>query len=472
MALYKEIEKRYNVSRKAYANNYNKTHSRKATNMGRRKQGRRNNGLGGIVLRGNTYYARYTDALGVRREVSTHTSNMDEAYRVLATYTTPIRQSKSIEEMVLRHRQEAEALEHRKDIKKIGRVKLDDLIEKFINHRDLADATNQTKNIYKAQLKNLVATIKAKYPTVKSIDEVTYDIVDDVMGEIIKIYTPTTYNLAISTYRRCWNLFSRSNPFLKITKRHEDKSRHRILIEEDDVRRIFACCRDDEERAIWGVGVYTGLRCGDVCHLNYGALSKDLTSIKWTPMKTKRHMPHPLTIPIHPILRNLLLKVLDLNKIGKDEEKDTPLWATYKRRYDGNYISEYFGRTLKKAELPTSHIDENGHRQVDTGFHITRLVFVTFADGHLSPMLVSKIVGHSSLKMTEHYFQEHYETLMKGISQMPNLTCAKGEVEQPRAMSEVEVVMNILNELKDEDESALDCLKRIVSIVPKFKKAS
>ena len=74
--------------------------------------------------------------------------------------------------------------------------------------------------------------------------------------------------------------------------------------------------------------------------------------------------------------------------------------------------------------------------------------------------------------MTEHYFQEHYETLMKGISQMPDFIGAKGEVEPPKAMSEVEEVMSFLNELKDEGESALDCLKRIASASKKWRKAS
>ena len=449
-----------------------KPKNRKTDTMGRRKQGRRSNGMGNVQLRGNIYHARWTDANGKRQYASTHTSDRDEALRILATYTTPIRESKSREEIKLRLQQSIDVLELRKDVKKIGKVKLDELVEKFLAHRELADITKGTRIVYKQQLSKLVSTIKEKYPNIKSIDEVSFDIVDDVMGEIIKQYTPMAYNLALSTYQRCWKLFARSNPFLKIAKRKVDKSRHRITITEDDVRRIFTACRNDVERAIWGVGVYTGLRCGDVCSLNYGALDKDLASITWTPMKTRRYMPHPLTIPIHPILRNLLLRVLDLNKIGKEEEKNTPLWADFKRMYDSRYIFEYLGRTLKKAGFSIYHKDQDGHRQMDTGFHITRLAFVSFADGHLSSILVSKIVGHHSLKMTEHYFQEHYETLMKGISQMPDFIGAKGEVEPPKAMSEVEEVMSILNELKDEGESALDCLKRIASASKKWRKAS
>ena len=440
--------------------------------MSRRKQGRRNNGMGGVSLRGNTYYARWTDANGERHDVSTHTSNKEEALRILATYTTPIRESKSDEEIKLRLQQSIEVIELRTGLKKVERLKLDDLVEKFLAHRDLADATQRTKDNYKRHLNNLVSEIKKKYPRITHLDEVSFSVVDDVMGELANHYTPMAYNLAISTYRRCWGLLSRSNPFKKVKKREVDKSRQRIKISEDDVRRIFASCRDDEERAVWGVGVYTGLRCVDVCNLNYGALSEGLTSITWTPIKTKRHMPNPLTIPIHPILRDLLLKVLDTNKIGKEEEKDTPLWKDFKRRCDSGRVSYYFARTLKRAKLPTSHLDDKGHMQVDTGFHITRLAFVTFACQHLTPLLVSKIVGHSSLKMTAHYCQANQEALMEGISQIPDLTCAKSDEVKPKVMSEVEEVMNILNELKDEDESVVDCLKRIVSILPRYKKAS
>ena len=74
--------------------------------------------------------------------------------------------------------------------------------------------------------------------------------------------------------------------------------------------------------------------------------------------------------------------------------------------------------------------------------------------------------------MTEHYCQKDQEAMMEGISQIPDFTCEKGEEEQPKAMSEVEEVMSILNDEKDDGESVVDCLKRIVSLLPKYKKAS
>lgn len=427
--------------------------------MSKRKQGRRSNGCGGLKLHGNTWYARYTDALGNRREVSTHTSNREEALKILATYTSPIRESKSQEEIKLRLQQSLDVLELRKDVSKLERLKLDDLTTKFLNHRDLADTTKQTKVNYRKHLVALVEAIAKVKPNAKYIDDITIEVADNAMGELTKRYTAASYNLALATYRRAWGMFSRSNPFLKINKRKIDKSRQRQVVTETDIKRIFDSCRDDVERAVWGVGIYTGLRCGDVSNLNYGALSKDLKTITWTPQKTKRHMSEPLVIPICPTLKGLLTKVLDWRKIGNDEFKDEPLWDSYKKRYANTGINKWFARTLKKAGLKTSTMDEDGHRHILTGFHITRLAFVSFASKYMSPLLVSKIAGHSSLSMTEHYCQNNQEALREGLSQMPDFT---NDAESNENGSEEAEVIEMLNSMRKDNEGLVECLRRLI----------
>lgn len=427
--------------------------------MGRRKQGRRSNGCGGLKLHGNTWYARYTNALGDRVEVSTHTSNKEEAYKVLATYTAPIRESKSQEEVKLRLQQQIEVLELRKEVSKIERLKLDELASRFLAHRALADATPQTKKVYKRSIDSLVEELKKLKPNAKFIDDITSEVADAAMGELTKKYTAATYNIALSTYKRAWSLLSRSNPFTKIGKRKIDKSRQRQVVSEEDIRHIFDSCRDDKERAVWGVGVYTGLRCGDVCNLTYGALSGGLNTITCTPQKTKRHMSEPLVIPICPPLKVLLTKVLDWHKIGNDAFKDEPLWGEYKHRYYHAHIDRWFKDTLEKAGLKSSEIDEDGHRRVLTGFHITRLAFVSFASKYMSPLLVSKIVGHSSLNMTEHYCQNNQDALREGLSQMPNFAdCA----ESNEKVSEEAAAIEMLNGLRKEGEGLVECLRRLI----------
>lgn len=427
--------------------------------MSKRKQGRRSNGCGGLKLHGNTWYARYTDALGNRREVSTHTSNREEALKILATYTSPIRESKSQEEIKLRLQQSLDVLELRREVAKLERLKLEDLAEKFLNHRDLADTTKQTKVNYRKHLVALVEAIAKVKPNAKFIDDVTIEVADNAMGELTKRFTAASYNLALATYRRAWGMFSRSNPFLKINKRKIDKSRQRQVVTEADIKRIFDSCRDDKERAVWGVGVYTGLRCGDVSNLTYGALGKDLRTITWTPQKTKRHMSEPLVIPVCPTLKGLLTKVLDWRKIGNDEFKDEPLWIDYKNRHESNSAPTFFKRTLEKAGLKTYEMDADNHKHILTGFHITRLAFVSFASKHMSPLLVSKIVGHSSLEMTEHYCQNNQDALREGLSQMPDFT--NGAQSNEKVSEEAEALEMLKGMCKD-NEGLVECLRRLI----------
>lgn len=429
--------------------------------MSKRKQGRRSNGCGGLKLHGNTWYARYTDALGIRREVSTHTSNRDEALRILAGYTAPIRESKSHAEIKLRLQQSIDVLELQRDVAKMERLEISNLADKLINHRNLTDATSGTKKNYIKHLRALNEAIAKVRPTARYIDDVTMGVADLAMGELARRFTPSTYNLALATYRRCWGMFSpRNNPFTHISKRKIDKSRHRMCVSEDDVRRIFDACRDDEERAVWGVGVYTGLRCGDVCNLTYGALDKDLTTLTCMPQKTKRHMVEPLEIPICPPLKDLLMKVLKWHKIGNEEYKDEPLWSDYKRRYGTSNFTEWFRRTLKKAGLQTSHKDKDGHLAVDTGFHITRHAFVTFASRYMSPFLVQRIVGQSDITMTEHYFHTREDDMRNGLNQMPDF--AADEQERVKVKSEGDEIMDMLDSMKQDGESRIECLRRLI----------
>ena len=178
------------------------------------------------------------------------------------------------------------------------------------------------------------------------------------------------------------------------------------------------------------------------------------------PQKTKRHMSEPLEIPICQSLKELLTKVLKWHMIGNEQFKDEPLWIDYKRRY-ATGVSEWFGRTLKKAGLQTSHIDEDKHRAIDTGFHITRHAFVTFASRYMSPFLVQRIVGQSDITMTEHYFREREDDMRKGLEQMPDFASEKRE--GVKVASESDEIVKLLESVRRDGESNLECLQRLIA---------
>ena len=79
---------------------------------------------------------------------------------------------------------------------------------------------------------------------------------------------------------------------------------------------------------------------------------------------------------------------------------------------------------FKKCDIVTSSF-ENGKKKLLCGFHSLRHTFVSMAiESGMPSMLVQKIVGHSSVNMTEHYFHENMAKASEGISQMPDVVAA------------------------------------------------
>lgn len=58
------------------------------------------------------------------------------------------------------------------------------------------------------------------------------------------------------------------------------------------------------------IGIYTGLRLGDCCRLDWSSINLASGIIQLIPSKTRRHAHgHPITIPIHSALRAALTTV-------------------------------------------------------------------------------------------------------------------------------------------------------------------
>jgi hypothetical protein len=87
----------------------------------------------------------------------------------------------------------------------------------------------------------------------------------------------------------------------------------------------------------------------------------------------------------------------------------------------------------------------------------------------MSPLLVQRIVGHSDISMTEHYFHANNKDLSDGINQMPNFTT---DAQEGVCKDETAEVMDLLAELKEERESPLQCLKRLAALAKPYSVAS
>ena len=76
---------------------------------------------------------------------------------------------------------------------------------------------------------------------------------------------------------------------------------------------------------------------------------------------------------------------------------------------------------FKKCGIETSK-KENGKTKLVCGFHSLRHTFVSNAiNSGMSPLLVQRIVGHSSVDMTSAYFHDNAAKAAEGINSMPDV---------------------------------------------------
>ena len=194
----------------------------------------------------------------------------------------------------------------------------------------------------------------------------------------------------------------------------------------DELRRLLEAAKEIEKRGGGGewyrlilIGIYTGLRLGDCCQLDWSKVNAAEGVIQLIPQKTRRHAHgKPVTIPIHPALKDVLL-----GEAGK--EGAGPVLPNVASMYvHGAWqVSHAIARIFKKAGIETSVLIPGRKRRTpEATFHSLRHTFVSFAANAGVPLhVVQSIVGHESTAMTRHYYHENLKALKSAVAAIPTL---------------------------------------------------
>ena len=186
------------------------------------------------------------------------------------------------------------------------------------------------------------------------------------------------------------------------------------------------------------IGIYTGLRLGDCCRLDWSQISLAQGVIQLVPRKTRRHHQRLVTIPIHPALGRALISgeaesfpLQDKDGSLHSEAEGIPLLHSgpvlpmiaemYGRaRWQ---VSHELSRIFRAANIQTSVRLEGRHRRTpEATFHSLRHTFVSFAANAGVPLhIVQSIVGHESTAMTRHYYHENLAALKSAVAAIPTL---------------------------------------------------
>ena len=438
--------------------------TKETTSMGRKRKGRASNHHGTLIERDSGVYEARVTFNGKRYTHNTGTKDRREAEKILEKFAASFKVESEIEALNnIKAKIESKNWQKEQEERKTKKIPLADMTEIFLTRRELCDVTESTKKLYRQYLQYLVGWFADNYRHVTLMGQVTEEQVDKFLDAMASETTALTYNQRLSTYKRAWNLLGtaascKCNVFEKHGKRKSDKSRKRKLLTLDELKRLIGVLKDDSERLLFGLGCYCGLRLSDCCQIRYGNVDLEARLIKIRPQKVKRHLDEDIEIEIYPELEQLLKAVMR-DGHGADEY----IMPEMARRYQKGHVGDLLRRRFAEAGVETSHLDEKGLKQIDTGFHATRIFFASWAyKVRMNPYTIQQILGHSNRKMTEHYLRKVDDSVGQGMCRLPNLFVAEATAEA-KPQDETEAVMAMLKAACKAGESITDCVKRLTA---------
>ena len=182
----------------------------------------------------------------------------------------------------------------------------------------------------------------------------------------------------------------------------------------------------NEWHLLFLIGIYTGLRLGDCCGLDWSQINLAQGIIQLVPHKTRRHNQRMVTIPIHKALGEALLSAIEQSNIPNNRTFLTgPVMPKIAEMYRTTrwQVTKGLSRIFRMANITMSiRLEGRRTRTPEATFHSLRHSFVSFAANAGVPLhVVQSIVGHESTAMTRHYYHENIVALKSAVNAIPSL---------------------------------------------------
>ena len=319
---------------------------------------------------------------------------------------------------------------------------------------ELAPATMNSKRVI---WMHFAKWMEHNHLEVGDLAGVTADAIAEYLTCLRVDVSGSTYNARVCVLREIFHVLAKKagledDPWEGVRLRPDDCHSRRELTM-DELRRLLAAAQKyGAKRSVLGggewyklflIGIYTGLRLGDCCRLDWTAINIAERVIQLIPSKTRRHAHgRPITIPIHQTLGQALLAGEELRVKSEESNGDEssfsapstthqalstalsgpvlPVIAEMYRRSRWQ-ISKTLAQIFKAANIVTSvRLDGRKNRTPEATFHSLRHTFVSLAANAGVPLhIVQSIVGHESTAMTRHYYHERVDSLRKAVAAIP-----------------------------------------------------
>ncbi len=374
----------------------------------------REKGMGNLQLEKSGRWTMRVSINGKRYCRSTRTTDRDKAERFLQRFLFPF------------------GLGER-------RLPLSDVWLEYVkspNRNELSRSTLEAKrNVWMA----FARWMEHSYLAIDELAGITSDMIGEYLACIRIEVSANTYNNRVCVLREIFHTLSakaglQEDPWDGVRLRPDDSHSRRELTM-DELRRLLDAAKKEgnEWHTLFLIGIYTGLRLGDCCRLDWSNINLAQKVIQVIPHKTRRHSHgRPVTIPIHPSLGQALVE----RRAGDGMNGEIGDWTLASRMMGLVLptIGELYacsswrvGHGLKKifaaANITTSvKIEGRRHKTPEATFHSLRHTFVSFAANAGIPLhIIQSIVGHESTTMTRHYYHENIAALQSAVAAIPTL---------------------------------------------------
>lgn len=382
----------------------------------------RKKGEGRLFVRGDKWYMRWRyngkETTKCTKISVSEEDSLEKAQKVLAEATEILRLRDKASRLVIVKRMLETTEEEIKDrIAGIRRgATLDELDAMFSESSYRVDCSEEQMEAYRRYIASLKETIGGGVKIV----EIDANLAEQFSRSFADDVSPNTYNKYLNGLALVWRAVlpivgSTFNPWDALPRKKLD-TRTRRRITDEEIERVFKTATG-EMKALFAIGLYTGLRLGDAVRLRWENIRKNAVYMKTG--KTGANV----AIPLHPRLAETL---------GERGDKTGPLcpdlFYAY-TRFGRSSIAQRFTRLFKKCGIVTSEKAERDakkdakkkRRQARPvcGFHSLRHTFVSrCASAGIDRSVVQALVGHASASMTAHYTHLEDADFLAAFSKM------------------------------------------------------
>ena len=385
---------------------------------------RRNKGTGTIYKVGKYFYLEYT-VNGQKKKTSLKTTTRKEAEEK-AKELTPTLQA-STKEQIAVHVAEARKL------RRHSGLLIANIWQEYLKQPNRPDSGANTLRGYERVIDNFLKWLKKVHPEISRAIQIDASIAGEYCNELWagKI-SARTYNAYLQPLKLIFNTIRDSaaldiNPFDKISKKIEEQESRKEFSREQ-VTSIFEAFYNPELHLLYkeqmmvmfNICCWTGSRGQDACLMRWDSVNLDSNTISYIPEKTRRKTNLGVSIPMHPQLKESLVKALE----WRENEYVIPAVAErYKTNPSG--ISKDSIKVFQFIGLETATDKVSSRRKFKASqysMHSFRHTFVSFCANSGVPLaVVQSIVGHGSPAMTRHYSHISREATEKAVDSLPRI---------------------------------------------------